>query len=199
MMNHSLSIITALVTSTIFLSSAHANDEIETKYLMFKMPKVRFDDILQLKKPGGKLSFGNGVELGYDDVEPLAGLRKNVGYSVVLKKALKVSDVTIHPKCSLEFVEPSDKELGRYLLVAVDCQSGSVEINRTKLKGQFHSTFAKDAFHFACIPINTVTEVPLLNGKKVPPNKTIWIEDFDADRNTNPVSGISNHYPKADK
>ena len=187
-----------LITSFFLCPNAYG-DEIETKYLMFRIPKVRFDSILQLKMPGGKLEFGNGVELGYDDIEPMPDLIKNIGYKIVLKNPIKFSDVTIHPKCILEFIESTDKKKGRYLLFAVDCQSSTLEIDRVKLRGQFHSTFAKDELHFACVPVVTITEVPLVGGKRVPPNKTIWVEDFDAGLSTNPISGISDHHKVTEK
>jgi hypothetical protein len=189
-------LLTVLVVS---LSQAENSSEIETKYLMFKISKVRFDNILQLKKPGGKLDFGNSVELGYDDIESMPDKIKNIGYKITLKNPIKFSDITIHPKCILEFVESADIKKGRFLLFAVDCRSSAIEIDRIKLSGQFHSTFAKDEFHFACVPIVTVTEVPLAGGKRLPPNRTIWVEDFDADLGTNPISGISDHYPQSGK
>lgn len=186
-----LQIALTLVGST---SSAEA-DKIETKYLMFRIPKVRFNDILQLKKPGGKLDFGNGLVLTHDDIEPIPDDQpKNFAYRITLKKPLEAPNVTIHPNCVLLFFEFKEKVTDKYLLDAINCRSSYVEIDRIKIKGDFHSTFAKDEHHFACAKISTVTEAPLVNGKKVPPNKTIWIEDFDAEKSINPVDGISDYF-----
>jgi hypothetical protein len=189
---------TIIVASLILLASfsqAEDNLEIETKYLMFRLPKVRFHEILQLKRPGGKIDFGNGTTLTHDDIEPIApGQPKNFTYRITLKKNLRFSNVVIHPKCVLDFVEFKERKLDKYLLDSIDCRSSSVEINRVKLRAHFHPTFAKDEFHFASDKVIAITNVPLENGKQIPPNKVIWIEDFDSDLATNIVKGTSEYY-----
>ncbi len=194
-----LEITLLFVVATVLPHTGNAS-EIETKYLMFRIPKIYFDDVHQLRRPGGKLDFGNGVVLNHEDIEPISTDQPdNHACQVKLQKPLRFEDITIHPGCIIDFADRKEKKVDRYRLRAIDCETSSVEIDRVKVRSEFHSTFAKDDFHFASSRVTTLTDVPLANGRKVPPNKVIWIEDFDADRSTNPVSGISNHYPKTDK
>lgn len=194
MKSHSPILITFIAVFHASLATASPPDatKIETKYLMFRLPKIHFDKILQLKKPGGKLDFGDGTVLTHDDIEPIATDQpKNFAYRITLKKALKFQNVVLGPKCVLTVFEFKDKVTNRYLLDSIDCESSAVEIDRTKLKGVFHSTFAKDEHHFACNPVVSVTDVPLVGGSKVPPGHFISADDFDPDKPINKVKSIS--------
>ncbi len=182
----------AILTFITISPSSRAEPAIETKYFMFKIHKVHFDDVLQLKKPEGKLDFGDGVVLMHDDIEEvISDPPKNFTHRVALKKPIRFPNVILEPKCVLIFSEFPNKTKSRYLLYSIDCESSAVEIDRTKLKGVFHSTFAKDKHHFACSPVVSVTDVPLVGGSKVPPGHFISADDFDPDKPINKVKSIS--------
>ncbi len=158
-------------------SSALAETNIETKYLMFKIDDIDakgLDGLAQKKK--ASFILGKSVTLDNSKVELLSS-RRGGELSRVLKvlKSIRVNSVTFNPGCELHFTEASKET---YELVSTNCEDGSIEYEGVRIKANYSSFDSLTRNHFYASELTADSKIPLPNGKFLYPGDKINVVEW---------------------
>lgn len=158
--------------------------EIETKYLMFKLPIVRVDGLDRLtENQKNKVQLGKNAFLEASNAELIAASgNSSSSRTFLVKTAIKVESVTLHPGCKLLFTPTSDK---RYELFVIDCEEGSIEYENVRVKANFSSYDAPTFNQFYASELTADSKIPLPNGKFLYPGDKINVVEWVAIAPTN--------------
>ncbi len=176
----SLSMIAAIFGLTVLSpSTATCSDisEIETKYLMFKLPVVKFDGIDQLFSGQKKrIKLGEKTFLDQANVEPIRDSKNSRdSRNFLVKSSLKIDSITLNPGCELMFAPSRDKS---YQLYNIDCTSGSAEYENIKMKANYTTGASLTFNHFSASELTADSKIPLPDGKFLYPGDKISVIDW---------------------
>lgn len=177
-------LIATLLVLVVTCSSALAETNIETKYLMFKLPVVSVEAIDKLAESKQlKADLGKGAYLHTGNVRRVQD-RLSSDKTVVLQitEQIRIDAVSLNPGCLMRFY--AAKEIS-FRLGQIDCADGSIEYEGVKIKANYSSFDSLTRNHFYANELTADSKIPLPNGKFLYPGDKISVIEWVAIAPTN--------------